>query len=132
MDGVPRLLPDGQHASENNAPPLGVDVSPALSACVAVWLLLLELGLFFTSNIQENFHFLASLVYRVVYNGVKRWPSSGPAVHVCLLGGYQGVEQRDVCSLMKNLPSTYFLEGSGKDAWEKQRQKVSKNTMCFR
>lgn len=116
MDSVPRLLPDGQQGSENNMMFLGIDVSPILSACIAVWLFLLELGLFFMSNIQENFHFLASLVYRIIYNGVKYWLLNGPAIHVYLLGGYQGMEQRDICSLMKNLPSTYFLEGSGKDA----------------
>ena len=116
MDTVPRLLPDGQQASENNMLFLGVDVSPVLSVCITVWLFFLELSLFLVSNIQENLHFLASLVYRVIYNGVKYWLLNGPAIHIFLLGGYQGMEQRDICSLMKNLPSTYFLEGSGKDA----------------
>lgn len=116
MDTVPRLLPDGQQGSENNMMFLGIDVSPVLSAFIAVWLFLLELCLFLASNIQENFHFLASLVYRVIYNGVKYWLLNGPTIPVFLLGGYQGMEQRDICSLMKNLPSTYFLEGSGKDA----------------
>lgn len=116
MDSVPRLLPDGQQGSENNMLFFGIDVSPILSACIAVWLFLLELALFFMSNIQENFHFLASLVYSLIYNGVKYWLLNGPTIHVYLLGGYQGMEQKDICSLMKNLPSTYFLEGSGKTA----------------
>lgn len=116
MDTVPRLLPDGQQGSENNMMFLGIDVSPVLSAFIDVWLFVLELCLFLVSNIQENFHFLAALVYSLIYNGVKYWLLNGPAIPVFLLGGYQGMEQRDICSLMKNLPSTYFLEGSGKDA----------------
>ena len=116
MDTLPRLLPDGEQASENNMMFLGIDVSPILSACIAVWLFLLELCLFLASNIQENFYFITSLVYSIIYNGVKYWLLNGPAIHIFLLGGYQGMEQRDICSLMKNLPSTYFLEGSGKDA----------------
>lgn len=116
MDTVPRLLPEGQQASENNVEFLGIDVSPVLSACIAVWLFLLELCLFLVSNIQKNVHLLGSLVYSIIYNGVKYWLLNGPATHIFLLGGYQGMEQRDICSLMKNLPSTYFLEGSGKDA----------------
>lgn len=116
MDTVPRLLPDGQSAPENNMLFLGVDVSPVLSACIAVWLFILELCLFLVSNIQKNVHLLGSLVYSIIYNSVKYWLLNGPAIHIFLLGGYQGMEKRDICSLMKNLPSTYFLEGSGKDA----------------
>ena len=116
MDTVPRLLPEGQQTSDNNLLLLGIDFSPFLKACIAVWLFLLELCLFLVSNIQGNFHFVASLVYSIIYNGVKYWLLNGPAIHIFLLGGYQGMEQRDICSLMKNLPSTYFLEGSGKDA----------------
>lgn len=116
METVPRLLPEGQRENENNMSFLGIDVSPVFSLCISVGLFFVDVWLFFVSNIEENFFFLFKLMYMIIYNGVKYWLLNGPVIPVFLLGGYQGMEQRDICSLMKKLPSTYFLEGSGKDA----------------
>ena len=95
---------------------LGMDYSPLVKACISVWVFLMEVFSFMLSNIGENFYELAKLVYNIQYNAVKYWLLNGPPVPVFLIKGYHGMEARDICSSMKDLPSTYFLEGSGKKA----------------